>query len=517
VKATILFFATITALVGNFQPLRAQSAVSIAQNPSNPADLSSCGPAAFLILEQGKVAGVDWVEYRANQVHTRTILTQSRVIDATIDLRPDQTAAHSSVILSNAGEAPETPKVRDLGEGAIYLSDMIVSSLEQAVARARVLNQPISHVLATSLYRDSPTDILVERVDSTDWTVTYRNKSYRMLTDEHGCMLSATLPEYGVVIERRANFTAAQYPLWPPYAAPPDSAYRASDVRIHAPQGHTLAGTLTTPLHGRLVPAAVLITGLGPAERNGGAPPWMPLRDLADALARAGIAVLRVDDRGIGKSTGDHAPSTTYDEADDVQTEVVWLRTQPGIDPKRIALVGYSEGGLIDLIVASKDASIAAIVSLDGTGVPGAQLAREQIEQAVLHDPSIPAPDREREVEKELAEPLTPRERTLLTIDPLLYASRVHCPALILHGGSDITVPVRSAEKIANTIRGNGNSDVTVRIIPGVSHSLLPDPAGPNSGWLYLPAFETSPQLLDVMTKWAAMHLLTGSRKEMQR
>jgi pimeloyl-ACP methyl ester carboxylesterase len=437
-------------------------------------------------------------------------------IDATIDLRPDQTAAYSSVVLSNVGEAPEAPKTRDLGLSAIYLSDMIISSVEQAVARARVLNQPVSHVLATSLYRDSPTDVLVERVGARDWTVTFRNKSYRVLTDEHGCMLSATLPEYGVVIERRTDFTAAQYPLWPPYAAPPDGAYRASEVSIHAPQGHTLAGTLTTPLHGKLVPASVLITGLGPAERNGGSPPWMPLHDLADALTRAGIAVLRVDDRGIGKSTGDHAPSTTYDEADDVQTEVAWLRAQPGIDPKRIALVGYSEGSLIDLMVASKDPSIAAIVSLDGTGVPGAQLAREQTEQAVLHDPSIPAADREKEVEKELAEPLTPRERVFLTIDPLMYAGRVHCPALILHGGSDITVPVRSAEKIANAIRSNGNSDVTVRIIAGISHSLLPDPVGPNSGWVYLPAFAISPQLLEVMTNWAATHLLSSSRKEMQ-
>jgi hypothetical protein len=526
-KTTVLFTVTVimvTAMVlaGNPHALRAQDSGSVAQGQANPENLSSCAPAAFLILEQGKLAGVDWVEYRANQIHTRTILTQSIVIDATIDLRPDQTAALSSVVLTNAGEAPQVPKTRDLGQGAIYLSDMIVSSLEQAVERARVLNQPVAHVLGTSLYRDSPTDVLVERIDATDWTVTFHNKGYRVLTDVHGCMLSATLPEYGVVIERHTDFTAAQYPLWPPYAAPPDGAFRASDASIRAPQGqtpqsHTLAGTLTMPLHGTLFPAAVLITGLSPAERNDGMPPWMPLRDLADALTRAGIAVLRVDDRGIGKSTGDHAPSTTYDEADDVQTEVAWLRAQPGIDPKRIALVGYSEGGLIDLIVAAKDPSIAAIVSLDGTGVPGAQLAREQTEQSVLHDPSIPAASREKEVEKELAEPLTPRERVFLTIDPLMYASRVHCPVLILHGGSDITVPIRSAEKIANAIRNNGNSDVTVRIIPGVSHSLLPDPIGPGSGWLYLPAFSTSPHVLDVMTNWAAAHLLTSSRNDMYR
>jgi uncharacterized protein len=243
----------------------------------------------------------------------------------------------------------------------------------------------------------------------------------------------------------------------------------------------------------------------------------MPLRDLADALTRTGIAVLRVDDRGMGKSTGDHAPSTTYDEADDVQTEVAWLRRQPGIDPKRIALVGYSEGGLIDLMVASKDLLLAAIVSLDGSGVPGAQLAREQTEQNVAHDPSVSAAEREKEIEKELAEPMTPRESVFLSIDPLLYAGRVHCPVLILQGGSDITIPIRSAEKIANAVRSNGNSDVTVRIIPAVSHSMLPDPLGPGSGWIFLPAFATSPQLLDVMTHWAASRLLTSSRKDRQR
>jgi len=106
----------------------------------------------------------------------------------------------------------------------------------------------VPHVLATSLYRDSSTDVLVERVDGSDWTVPFHNKNYRVLTDEQGCMLSATLPEYGVVIERRTDFNAAQYPLWPPHAAPPDGGYGASDVGIHAAQGHTLAGTLTRPL-----------------------------------------------------------------------------------------------------------------------------------------------------------------------------------------------------------------------------------------------------------------------------
>jgi pimeloyl-ACP methyl ester carboxylesterase len=76
----------------------------------------------------------------------------------------------------------------------------------------------------------------------------------------------------------------------------------------------------------------------------------------------------------------------------------------------------------------------------------------------------------------------------------------LHCPVLILHGSSDVTVPIRSAERIANTIRRSGNSGVTVRIILGISHSLLPNPLGRNRSWVYLPAFARSPQLLDVVT-----------------
>lgn len=473
--------------------------------PKSAAQSGVCAAAAFLILESGKLAGVDWVSRENRQVHTRTVLTQSRVIDATIDVRPDQTASRSSVILSIAGEEPEKAKTRELGEGAIYWSDMIVSSVEQAVLRARVSGEASSKIPGVSLYSDSRGEVLVERLDATDWVVSYHNKRYEVLTDDAGCMLAATLPEHGVVIERRVGFRAEQYPLWAPYGAPPDGAYRAEEVSIFAPQGHKLVGTLTTPAHGEgKVPAAVLITGLGASERNGGQPPWTPLRDLADALTRAGIAVLRVDDRGVGKSTGDHAPSTTFDEADDVQTEVAWLRSQSQIDPNRIALVGYSEGGLIAPMIAAKDPMIAAIVTLAGPGTSGPDLARYQISQAVVRDASIPPAEREKEIAKQLAEDMTPRERVVLTIDPIEFARRVHCPTLILQGGSDLHVPLRSAERLAAAIRSNGNSDVTVRIVPEVSHSLLPDPVGLGSGWVLLPAFLTSPPILDLMGQWIA-------------
>jgi uncharacterized protein len=268
-----------------------------------------------------------------------------------------------------------------------------------------------------------------------------------------------------------------------------------------------LAGTLTTPPGRGPFPAAVLITGLSANNRNEGQPPWMPLRDLADALTRAGIAVLRVDDRGVEASTGDRASSTTFDEATDVRTEVAWLRGQPQIDPGRIGLVGYSEGGLIAPMVAAEDSTLAAIVTLAGPGVSGPEVARYQIEAAVVRDPSIAAADREAAIQKQLADTLTVRERSYLSIDPLAYARRTRCPALILQGANDLHVPVRSAERLAWAMRAAGNRDVTVRLFPGVSHSLLYDPIGLGSGWVFLPGFLVCPELSRTAVDWLAVRL----------
>jgi hypothetical protein len=235
---------------------------------------ASCGSAAFLTFEQGKLAAVDWVDRSTEQIHTRVIETQSHIVDATIDLRSDETAAHSSAVLSTAGEEGEPIKVaQDLGEGAIYWSPRIPSSIEQAIARARVLDKPVSRIPGASLYSKSRPEIAVDRIDPTDWVVSYQDKKYLVVTDEHGCMLSATMPDYGVVIEREIGFSPSSYPLWQPYAAPPDGFYRAEDVTIRAPQGHVLAGTFTIPSHGQNMPAAVLITGLSPHERNNGTAP----------------------------------------------------------------------------------------------------------------------------------------------------------------------------------------------------------------------------------------------------
>ncbi|HEY5096301.1 MAG TPA: alpha/beta fold hydrolase [Candidatus Eremiobacteraceae bacterium] len=470
-----------------------------------------CPQAAFLTSEQGVLTGVDWFEQSQTHVHTRSELTQSAIIDSTLSIRGDETVVRASTSFAMAGMPASVPKVHTFDKATIYWSDMVPSSLQQAVARARVLDRAVTKVHAGSLFTDAVGDIAIRRIDSTDWTVGYHSKTYQVLTDTNGCVISASLPDFGVTIERRLGFPESAYPLWSPYGAPPDRAYDAVDVAIRASGGAVLAGTLTKPLHAMQVPAVVVITGLSPHERNNGQPPWMPLRDIADALTRAGIAVLRVDDRGVGKSTGDNETWTTFDKVDDVRAEVRWLEAQPGIDPSRIALVGYSEGGLIAPMVAADDPSIAAVITLAGPGVAGPDLARFQIAARVDNDPSVAPAGKEKEIERQLAEPLDPHEKSFMSIDPLSYARRVRCPTLIVQGSTDLDVPVRSAERLATAMRSNGNRDVTVRLFPGISHSLLPDASGLDTGWATLPAFITSPLILDTVGGWAVGHLFRAN------
>src|SRR5262249_829708 len=103
-----------------------------------------------------------------------------------------------------------------------------------------------------------------------------------------------------------------------------------------------------------------------------------PFLVLADALTRRGIGVLRVDDRGVGGSTGHTMNSTSDDFAGDVLAGVAFLKARPEIDRAKISLVGHSEGGLIAPMVAARSPDVASIVLMAGTGLPGDEIVRLQ-------------------------------------------------------------------------------------------------------------------------------------------
>ncbi len=103
-----------------------------------------------------------------------------------------------------------------------------------------------------------------------------------------------------------------------------------------------------------------------------------PFLVLADALTRRGIAVLRIDDRGFGKSTGRFDTATSEDFAADTRAAVAYLRSRPEIDAGRIGLIGHSEGGMIGPMVAVEDPRVAFVVMMAGPGVPTRELMPAQ-------------------------------------------------------------------------------------------------------------------------------------------
>jgi pimeloyl-ACP methyl ester carboxylesterase len=333
-----------------------------------------------------------------------------------------------------------------------------------------------------------------------------------------------------------------------PQEPKPPLPYDAIDVTVDGPAGVKLAGTLTKPRGAGKFPAVVLITGSGPQDRDEALLGHRPFLVLADSLTRRGIAVLRCDDRGFAKSTGDRKKATTFDFVEDALAQVAFLRSRPEIDPTKIGLIGHSEGGIIAPIAAGRSNDVAFIVMLAGTGLPGEQITAMQqsliaktegvsdatIRQiaeiqskmvALAKSDSDPAtlqkkarellagiPQAERDKmhfsDENVAQSVTlmssPWFKTFLTLDPRPYLAKVKVPVLAIGGERDLQVPPKENLKEISTALKN-NHDVTVRELPGLNHLFQHCKTGSPSE--YAGIEETfAPAALDVVGEWIVKH-----------
>lgn len=295
------------------------------------------------------------------------------------------------------------------------------------------------------------------------------------------------------------------------YAAPPGAPYTATDITFRTPAGLTLAGTFTLPVgrNGR-IGAVITVTGSGGQDRDGAQPglgDYQIFREIADALGRRGVAVLRLDDRGMGRSDLGPLTATTADFADDIRAGIEWLRARPEIDPARIVIAGHSEGGIIAPMIAATDPRLAGIAIMAGTASTGRVILKGQQEYAVDSLAKLTGPMREAALAQSaratdsLAGAM-PWFRFFVDYDPTPTARRITAtPVLILHGELDYQVPVAEGQRLAALMRESGNTRVTVRTFPRTNH-LFTDDAGVGMAYAKLPSMRVRPETLGALADW---------------
>jgi pimeloyl-ACP methyl ester carboxylesterase len=317
----------------------------------------------------------------------------------------------------------------------------------------------------------------------------------------------------------------------------------------------TLSGTLSFPQKSlKKYSAIILVSGSGPQNRDSEIIGFKPFKLLADFFNQQGYAVLRYDDRGVGKSTGKSVnESTTADLAEDARQAFLFLASRKDIG--RVGLLGHSEGGVVVPIVASKEPSVAFTILMAGFGVRGVELSNvqqaailrsngmnedfilasttmnkevmrmmsdsttteqqlsdfvkaETLKLLVLLPETIQTqiPDKEAyagmAAYQAVAQSKIPWIRYYMNYDPLPSLSKVKCPTLILFGELDTQVLAsQNLEVMKNAMITSGNQQVTAVVIKKANHLFQEAHTGSPSEYATLKK-EFVPEFLDTIQHW---------------
>jgi pimeloyl-ACP methyl ester carboxylesterase len=332
--------------------------------------------------------------------------------------------------------------------------------------------------------------------------------------------------------------------------------YQEEEV-VYPGHGVKLTGALTLPRGNGPHPAVLLLTGSGAQDRNESIMGHRPFLVLADYLTRRGFAVLRMDDRGVGGSTGNLSASTEEDLTADALAGVAYLKSRSQIDPRRIALAGHSEGGLVAALAASRSRDVALVVLLAAPGIPGDQIILRQVETAVrgaglpagraaesiavqrkvldivlsekddaaalekLHHTLAPMlalmPESARKAkENELRLATTKWYRSFVATDPRPALAALHAPVLALNG--ELDTQVRADENLAAigaALKSGGNRDYRTMKLPGLNHLFQKAPSGAITE--YRDIEETiNPSVLRIVGDWLAVRALPDQALPLQ-
>ena len=308
---------------------------------------------------------------------------------------------------------------------------------------------------------------------------------------------------------------------------------RANDEAVTIPSnGFTLAGTLSRPASSTVprLPAVVLAGGSGGGDRDGFVAGVPILGQIAGALADAGFIVIRYDKRGMGQSGGRAEAATLADYADDLRAAVKFLEARKDVDPKRIAVVGHSEGGIVALIAASKEKRIDAVALVAAPGVTGADLMLAQ-QRHLLDRMKITPEERQAKIDAQKkihdavlsgkgldALPADVRRtvdnaefQSLLASDPAKLMKDVSQPLLILQGELDTQVEPKNADLLAEmAARRKKAPPAEVVKVPGVNHLLATAATGEVDEYASLKEKQVAAPVTQALVSWLTKTLSTA-------
>ncbi|WP_346859572.1 alpha/beta hydrolase [uncultured Draconibacterium sp.] len=330
-----------------------------------------------------------------------------------------------------------------------------------------------------------------------------------------------------------------------PQTPQPPFSYVSEYVEYTNPEsGFKLAGTLTLPKNANNCPAVLLISGSGAQDRDETIYEHKPFFVIADYFAKHGIAVLRVDDRGVEGSEGSTREATSKDFAGDVLCGIEYLKSRKDISPTRIGLIGHSEGGLIAPMVANKSEDVAFIILMAGPGTAGDSILLEQTELSAkatgLSEQATNAKlfvikgiinilkteadqeartaafrkaftggmykmmddDRKKMVDQQIAAYNNNWFYFFVNYNPYPALTKVACPVLAMIGEKDVQVPPKSnLSAIDKALTEGGNKNFKTIELPSLNHLFQNCKTG--SPIEYSQLEETiSPDVLELMKNW---------------
>ncbi len=310
-----------------------------------------------------------------------------------------------------------------------------------------------------------------------------------------------------------------------PQTPQPPFPYKSEDIEYTNADGSIRYGaTITIPAGPGPFPAAILITGSGAQTRDEDIMGHKLFAVLADHLTRKGFILLRVDDRGVGRTTGKFSEATSEDFANDVSTGIDFLLSRPEVNKLKLGMIGHSEGGMIAPMVAIKRKDISFIVLLAGPGVKIIDLMTGQgvaiLRSSGVSEPAIAAygplykqmlgqtlnspdtgsaiatvkqtmeawvittekklvvelgldtPEGRNSIVSNLVQPLhSPWFKYFIAFDPQPYLERLSCKVLAINGDKDIQViSQQNLPAIEAALKKSKSPAYLVKELPGLNH-----------------------------------------------